>query len=441
MQPLSKAAEAKILSAIEQTADLVNEGLEPSAAVAKAASAGGLPTGHINLLVHAYNTGRTTRQRQLGEDVLEKAADFPLADASRVLELLYPTQVKTAAQLARSAAISTEYAIPPGDMIRRRSERQKQAEALARPLPPLLEAPPPPLQRDPQERLKRAYNRSVENTRAIDEARRQVTMAEVSAIAGLDAVRDYFKQARAMAYGDALKEVEYRSGRLGVAVLEQIAAVMPQLTKQAATGAVHMGRDPLYDLVTTAVKAASHYVERRQHYDQVAHERSRDTEDTLRPFVVPLPQSILAGLSSPEKQAAGPLAWGAAGGTAKDILKSLATNLTPPTSDLLQDQMNDLTDPNHESQLRNIRTQAMLQDLMANDQVIKGHPPQESIQAFNEIGEVAPRAVDQRLIMQTLMRKRLTQGHLDPFEVDQLLGMEGKLRQRDEGIPNASIMQ
>jgi hypothetical protein len=110
----------------------------------------------------------------------------------------------------------------------------------------------------------------------------------------------------------------------------------------------------------------------------------------------------------------------------------------PSTQSLVNQNMSALTDPQHESNLRNIRMQAMLQDLMTNDPVIAGYDPEETLSAFNEIGEASPRAADQRLVMQTLLRKRLSQGVLDPFEVDQLLGIEGKLRSRDQGRSDAS---
>jgi hypothetical protein len=82
MKKISKDAENKLMQAIEKTAVLVNDGMGPSDAIAKAASEDRIPPGHINLMVHAYNTGRTTRQRQDGSSVFEKVADFPLADAT-----------------------------------------------------------------------------------------------------------------------------------------------------------------------------------------------------------------------------------------------------------------------------------------------------------------------------------------------------------------------
>ena len=72
MRALSKEAEQKLIGAIERAATLVNEGADPNSAIIKSASEASIPAGHINLMVHAYNTGRTNKQREHGNDTLEK---------------------------------------------------------------------------------------------------------------------------------------------------------------------------------------------------------------------------------------------------------------------------------------------------------------------------------------------------------------------------------
>src|SRR5690554_6365924 len=97
MTRLQPSTERRLLSAVEKTAELVNDGEHPNDAVVKAAQECGLRPGDIATVVRAYNTGRTTRQRLSGEGLWEKAADFELADTATVLERLYPDQTKTAA--------------------------------------------------------------------------------------------------------------------------------------------------------------------------------------------------------------------------------------------------------------------------------------------------------------------------------------------------------
>ncbi|MEI6271632.1 MAG: hypothetical protein WCP38_04655, partial [Chloroflexota bacterium] len=96
-QRLSKEAETKITDSLGEVAELVNSGLSPNEAISKTASANGVPVGHLELMVRAYNTGRSEAQRQSGEDPMEKLAEFDLADLKTVIGLVYPDSIKTAA--------------------------------------------------------------------------------------------------------------------------------------------------------------------------------------------------------------------------------------------------------------------------------------------------------------------------------------------------------
>jgi len=125
-------------------------------------------------MVNAYNTGRTARQLQTGTSVLEKAADFELADAAVVLEQLYPSAVKTSAQIKRSTAVSTEYALPVTYLLARRAQAAKRAAAGSTVLPPPC-AKPEPLPIEEAERIKHAKSRVRENQRQLEESRRIVS--------------------------------------------------------------------------------------------------------------------------------------------------------------------------------------------------------------------------------------------------------------------------
>ena len=143
MQPLSKEAEQKLIGAIERAAGYVNEGMAPNDAIVKSASESHIPAGHLNLMVHAYNTGRTTKQREQGEGTLEKAADFQLADADVVRDRLFPKDVKTAAQIELAHVVSTDYAVSPTGMLQRRKAAMAKEAAAAVALPEKTWTPPP----------------------------------------------------------------------------------------------------------------------------------------------------------------------------------------------------------------------------------------------------------------------------------------------------------
>ena len=261
MRSLSKEAEQKLIQAIEGAAAYVNSGLEPNDAIVKSASEHSIPAGHVNLMVHAYNTGRTNKQREQGEDTYEKAADFKLADAETVLERLYPKQVKTSAELIKNDIVSTEYAVSPAGMLARRRAALAKEAAAAQTLfaKPEYVAPP----RDPHAAAMRAHVQRVTEKRAAEELRRQVTMAEHTATVAMDKLADYFRVPGNMSFQDAVKEVGLRLGPQGVSVLEKVAAVYPKFTKQAATGSDHFGADPVYGLVENVLDSVNAFVTAR----------------------------------------------------------------------------------------------------------------------------------------------------------------------------------
>lgn len=435
MNKLGHKQELVILGAIEQAAELVNTGTAPNEAIIKAAGDANIPNGQLELMVHAYNTGRTTRQRQQGEDLFEKSADFVLADIGVIREALYPSTVKTAAAVRRSEAISLEYAVTPTGMLQRHEKSIKQAAARLAPRM-VVEAPPnlPPL--DPVSVVKRAHNRVRENTRQIEESRRVRSHSFDKMAARLERLVDYFKSSGAVSYGDACQSVETLLGPAGVLVMQKVAFVEPRLAKQAARGLptlpinhtiIHMAEGLREEVVSFQALDAA--------YHKTAAELAADSEVTLRPFVQPPcnpSQSILDEVSWDKSAGISqPFAFGMAGGIAKDLVAGVSNQIAPDDDKMLARSMRTLTDPKHEASLRNIRTQAVLQDLMANDPVVSGYDPEEVLGAFNEIGEIAPRMIDQKAMMQTLMRTRLEQGSLDQFQLDQMLGMDSKLRDRD----------
>ena len=135
-QPLTKEAENRIASGLNKVIDLVNGGAAPSDAIVKVATELQLPAGHVPLMVNAYNIGRSEAQRKGSTDLFEKVSEFELADASQVLERMFPTTVKSAGVLAEEWAVSPAYMAPPR-FLRDRAKREKLAaaeKAIANPL-------------------------------------------------------------------------------------------------------------------------------------------------------------------------------------------------------------------------------------------------------------------------------------------------------------------
>lgn len=93
-----------------------------------------------------------------------------------------------------------------------------------------------------------------------------------------------------------------------------------------------------------------------------------------------------------------------------------------------------LTSPEHELELKNIRAQATLHDLMSNDPVVSGYDSQEVATAFNDIAAAAPNIVDSPAVLQAVLRKRLEAGQFADFDVKQLLEMDKTKAERDNTL-------
>ena len=490
MRSLSKEAEQQLITAIEKAAAYVNSGLSPNEAIVKSAAEHSMPAGHVKLMVHAYNTGRTNKQREQGENVYEKSADFKLADADTILEQLYPKQVKTSAEIQKNVNVSTEYAVSPiGFLARRRNALAKEAAATQTFFSEKAYVAPP---RDEHAAAMRAHVQRVTEKRAAEELRRQVTMAEHSAAVSMDKLADYFRVPGNMSFTDAIKEVGLRLGPQGVSVLEKVAAVYPQFKKQAATNRDHFGVDQVYNLVENVIDSVNAFVTARNNVPPVKaaaaekkivsapitgsilHDPATDALELktaaskppkpknwsdknwaeraktvatgtgevmkgTRDFIVGTPPKNSDGKSKDGGSFTTPInsvaeyIGEAAGGKKTDLAAAgLGLDVDPAKEKLKAYQ--DLTTPEHELQLKNIRAQATLHDLMSNDPVVSGYDSNDVATAFNDIAAAAPNIVDSPAVLQAVLRKRLEAGQFADFDVKQLLEMDKTKAERDNTL-------
>jgi hypothetical protein len=443
MRPLTKEAEQKLVAAIERAAGYVNTGMAPNDAIVKSAATSDIPAGHINLMVHAYNTGRTTKQREQGDSTLEKAADFPMADAAAVIEALYPKAVKTSAEISQQHVVSAEYALPVRDMLARRQAGQVKAAAAKISLPEKTWVPPP---RDPEAAVRRAASEKRAAELAGEELRRQATMAYSKAAAAMEALHEYFRHPGNMSFQDAVRETGLRLGAEEVAALTKLANVYPHLTKQAATKEVFVGECEPCKLAAAVVDAVEAYNAAQASVPVKQASIKKETPEILTESILYSYANEPLTLKTAAPGGGGRPGGGGGGGRGgRDHAQNgggstvnFGNILGPPRNiaGILgaadpaaahKSQVNafrGLTDPEHETALRNIRAQGMLHDMIMNDPVVSGHDPQEVAAAFNELADIAPQFVDSPAAMQALLRKRLESGQMADFDVKQLVDME-----------------
>ncbi len=433
MSTLTKAAEAKLLQALEKTADLVNDGNGPNEAIAKAAQAHGVPPGHLGQMVVAYNIGRTNRQRTGGDSILEKTADFELADLGKIKELLYPAHVKTAAAVAQEAALSTEYAVSPDGMLARRQQREKRAMGVDW---RMVDKPPDPYPGDPVALMKKAHSQAQRQRKTLEEARRRAGAAFDKMGHTFIQLTDHFRSPSSLPIPTVREQVMLMHGGRGEQIMDQLMAVTPGLGKMSHHKQAvdrHMPADGVaYALVSQLLDEVDQYKTLNAEFTKLAARTAKEAEVLLSPFACPTP-SVLDDPG--QKRAAAPFSL-------QSIMTGISDTIEPPAGGADSTKTLDaLTDPHHEAQLRHIRAEATLHDLILNDPIISSYDPHQTIHAYNSLVDASPRLADQRLMLQPLLRSHLQRGSLDPFEMDQLLGMENKMQKRDSGVYGETTRQ
>jgi hypothetical protein len=420
---LSKEAESRIMDVLNDVAVHVSDLEHPNDAIIKAAQEHSLPVGHINMVVHAYNTGRQAKQRMSGGDPFDKTADFTLASAPAILERMYPTQVKTAAAAANETVVSDEYSHPPHFL-----RHQKGMAKAAANLPPMVEQAPAPYPTDPNHEYNQKAAAAQRAKVASQNVRREMRSKFDELNTAFNELVGYFSTPGHTQIKTAEEHASVMQGDSVPAIFCEIRRRQPKLDKFAGVDRRYEQTAQPYPLIRKIAQLTIEYRELQQNTEQV-----KEAEAQARSGMLPFGEgrrpspSILAGVSCSKE--AGMLGGAATMGLG-GFLSNLGRKASTPATKEMEDTIEELADPAHEMELQRIAQRQQF-DEMQNDPIIAGYDTEEVINAYNAISQMAPRAAGQPLAMQTLMRKYLSQGQLDPFEVDTLLGLETKLKQRD----------
>lgn len=445
---LSKDAEQRITDALGEVAEMVTAGASPNDAIVKAATARGLPAGHVNLMVNTYNIGRSEAQRLGGAGLFEKAAEFDLADAAVVLDRMFPDEVKTAAQAHGETAVSAEYSRRPDWAGRTPAVKAAAPAGVLRPMETRAGAvveSSPQLPADPAFAMKRAYDRACTLRRGVEEARAAAAHSHDLLAGGIAKLADYFRAPGCQPYPVVRENVARLLGKKAEVLMDLVAervkfAARQQLGRGRLADPVRFDREP-YSVVAGCVKQAEDYLERKAAHEGLEKAAEAETEGLLRPF---------SGGPAPDRPGAG--SRGGVMGSCKAAGLVPATLLgysigktfgvanpeqppPGPTFDEMKGKaLTTLADPTQQAKIRNAQTGAMLSDLMANDEVIAGFHPDEVLSHYNEVSQVAPRAAGNEALVRAILRKRLEGGKnaIDPYDVDLLLNIENKIKQRDD---------
>lgn len=443
---LSKQAEQRLTTALEKVANLVAEGQHPDDAIVKVASEDGIPAGHVNLMVNAFNTGRTETQRKIGGDIFEKAAEFDLADAETILKRMFPSEVKTAAELSRQTVISEEYSLPPTwhrDIVKKATYNQTLPPLQTKSGHTVTEAPK--LDTDPAFAMKKAYCQVQALTREVENRRAEVSNLQDELVAQITKLAEYFRRPGCEPYVGVKGNITRLFGKKAEALCKLLENRNSKLVKQAGAGReffslANFQTEP-YSLVKNCLDTADKLVEKKAAFEKFEKEAADKSEKTILPFGQTIdPFKGYGVLDEVEKRSfLSPKAIAGSLGTAigaanANIGKEIVDTEVFGKDKAYNKVLNSLQDPSHQSRLRNMQTSSMLTDLMSNDEIISGYDPEEVLHHYNEISQIAPRASSQEGIMRAILRKRLEGGKsaIDTYDLSELLKMENSLKDRDK---------
>lgn len=432
MKTLSKESESLILDAIQDVCGYVNDGSQPTEAVTKVAASRDLPPNFVRLVCQGYNTGATNHQREKSASVLEKLADFPLADAEAAVAELYPEKPKTEAEKSAESIVSSEYSAPPKPL-------EKVAEYMAIPRTP-VEAYKP----DSKMTMKSAFSKALDEKRSHSVRRHEYAATQDSLLSSLGALGDYFKKSaydREWSYADVGVVARRVYGDAGNEVMNYVRSRNGREEKRASeyavvTKPVDWNKSP-FTLLDACVKAAHQVSKLRKVYKDSLESTQTKVAELTDPFVEAPNQKKLSVLGNPRQEKSSGIVQSIVGSS---IAKNMAAKHAPATPSMVEEKVHrELTDPDHQNELRAIQAKAQLYDYLRNDEIISGYDPDEVMTAYNEIASMNPRSATQPAIMRPLLRKRLTAGAIEPYEAKEMADIEKTLAQTDAiGASNES---
>lgn len=438
IQRLTKESEELISSALSEVAELTNTGTPPNDAIVKVASDRGVRAGHVRLMVRAFNNGRSLGHFRDHNELHDKAASFQLADAGEILERMFPSEVPTPAEKKASVAVSDDYKLPPTGWLKRRQQsetRRGLMEKAASAEKTQKTAEYPEL---PERAGRKATSQLHDIRRQYERVKGSAYHAAYKVAEDVNAVGDYFRRRDSLNAEEVAINAGRRYGEPGHKLVKNAADFQRNPQPANPLRPVDWDAEP-YSLVKKALDSMQHFTEKKAALEKFEQELPEKRANCLRPFPETEKPDVITGsvwdaqLQTKSATVNPGLTGMGMAGFMGGAAKGLADKVWPKSKEeLVQEELNRLAAPKHEDKLRAIRLKTMIHELMVSDPVISGYDPELVMEAFNHLSEVAPRAMQQRVMAQALVRKYLEQSTaVDPFDVDQMLDVEGKIINRD----------
>ena len=490
MPSLDNNDEQKLVDGVRQAVRYVDDdNMSPNAALVKVSRDLSLLPGQTRAAVNAFNNGRQVAQWKANTPVLDKLAEFELADYDAIHETVWGGSEKKAndSYMSLGTTVHNDYDSAPRWVDVRDSQK---LAALDIPMRSDVikeasdEVDDHTFRNDSNRRASSAWSTFDMARRTYEDHRSKHAAAQDNLGIRVNVLSNYFKKFAQdrLPFDVVDKTVATYYGSQGRALMDVVSERFPKEKRAADTkrhweAPINLDAEP-FTFVRNAVEAAKQFNVTKAALD-MSKEAVDAAKETLRPFSQAPSQSSQENVEfSPflidgkeggeqpadqkprhdcdavhpdkkheewvreefdnpptrdwerEKDAAGLLTGAIIGGGAKPAMEAIIGTDESRKREI-QAMEDDLSSPDHENELRKIRAQVMLSNMLSDpENPISGHDPEEVLEAYNELAQLAPRAAAQPGAMQPLLAKRLA-GNVEPFEVREIGDIEKTLAQTD----------
>jgi len=434
MQALSKSDEQQLLDGVKMAVDLVdNQSMLPNDAMHKVAKHMQFSPGFLKAACNAFNTGRQLAQWNANDSVLDKLASFSLADYATVHDQIWGQKVEKVASVSLLPPIFDSYEEQARQQLLRMDLTTLEKSAA------VVEPHPLAVSEHATNKIAKSYSNFDYCRRMAEEARREKSANEDRLNLKLHLLESYFRKFAQDRV--PLAQVEHAvsvcRGVVGKSLMDHVAGQFTKEKRATDHKASWVGfqqeadwkKEP-YTLIDATIKQAKDYYKASIEL-QKAEIKLAEAREITASFYQPYsdsephfpPHSNIMG----EKRgstASGMFASGAGFG----LTRSLADSISGEHDKDVERQINKLDSPEHTNELRKIRAQTVLTQLMSDpDNPLSQYDPEDVLSKYNEMVQLSPRLADQSGGIGPLLNKRMI-GNTEPFEVAELLKMEGSLK-------------
>ena len=419
MNTPTKEQREKIDTAIDKITDLCASGnMTPSRAVAKVASAMNLTPDYLPIIVRAYNTGAAAIHREESKSIQEKAASYPIAYLNEVMSIL-----KGECSLGKKASVTevkddfwdypAEVHFPDAwDYLKDKEEpvveTVKKAAAKPHQVIKAHEAVMNAVDITANEATRVKYAAEEAKDQAYDAVVRELRKAggikpdvarEYAKVAygkeGLKIINKMIKENYMDKKAQYQKETYIPDDHPFAKAFDNFVSKYEEFKKAAAVEKKVL--ENCVGIVNQYVRPKDRYIGDMDSIDEmfkeaeVARKKKRELSRVKQAYI-PRSASGIGGITGLE--AINHPGWVGLDRFERELMYGLA-------------------DPAHEAELRRIRVQSILVDLLNTDPYLKEKDPEEVLDAMNEILELNPDIHKSKAMLRVALRQFMESGGMD----------------------------